>query len=83
MKNAVNCDKLLTLSGYTFKFIRAVSNTVLDMINAVYHNNPLIPIKAMFREKLVSHHRAVNEGRFSHCIGHDKCRLSQQSFDSY
>ena len=27
--------------GYTFKFIKAVSDTVFYMINAVYHDKPL------------------------------------------
>ena len=45
--------------GYTFEFIKAVSDTVLDMINAAYHDKPLILIRATFREKLVSYHRAV------------------------
>ena len=41
--------------------MKAVSDTVLDMINAVYYDKPLIFIGAKFREKFVSHHRAVNE----------------------
>ena len=36
-----------------FTFIKAISDTVFDMINTVYHDNPLIFIRAMFREKLV------------------------------
>ena len=49
--------------GHTFEFIKAASDTVFNMINAfiVYHNKPLIFTGAIFREKLVSHHRAVNE----------------------
>ena len=43
-----------------FGFIKAVSDTVLDMINDVYHDKPLIFIGATFRKKLVSHHQAVN-----------------------
>ena len=31
------------------------------MINAVHHDMPLIVIGAMLREKLVFHHRAVDE----------------------
>ena len=27
--------------GYTFEFIEAVSDTIIDMINAVYHDKPL------------------------------------------
>ena len=42
-------------------FIKAVSDTVLDMINAIYHDKPLISIGATYREKLVPHHRAVHE----------------------
>ena len=30
-----------------FEFIKAVSDTVLDMINAVYHDKPLIFIRAI------------------------------------
>ena len=33
--------------GYTFRFIKAVSDTVLDMINAVYYDKPLIFIRAI------------------------------------
>ena len=43
------------------KFIKAVSDTVFEMINAVYHDKPLIFIRATFREKLLSYHQAVNE----------------------
>ena len=31
----------------TFEFIKAVSDTVFDMINAVYHDKPLIFIKVV------------------------------------
>ena len=31
-----------------FMFIKAVSDTAFDMINAVYHDKPLIFIKAVF-----------------------------------
>ena len=45
-----------------FAYIKAISDTTLDMINAVYHDKPLNFIGATFREKLVvSHHRAVNK----------------------
>ena len=37
-----------------FEFIKAVSDTVLDMINAVYYDKPFI---------LVSHHQVVNINR--------------------
>ena len=50
----------LNVSVKLFKFIKAVSDTVLDTINATYYAKPLIIIEAMFREKLVSHHQAVN-----------------------
>ena len=43
-----------------FMFIKAVSDTVFDLIYAVYHDKPLIFIGATFREKLVSHHQVVN-----------------------
>ena len=38
-----------------FKFIEAVSDTVLDTINAVYHDKPLIFIRATFRKKTRIH----------------------------
>ena len=43
-----------------FTFIKAVLDTVFDMINAfiIYYDKPLIFIWATFREKLVSHHRS-------------------------
>ena len=41
--------------------IKADSDTVLDMINATCYGKPLIFIGATFREKLISHHQAVNE----------------------
>ena len=44
----------------TFQFTKAVSDTVLDMINAAYYAKPLISIEATFLEKFVSQHRAVN-----------------------
>ena len=44
-----------------FEFIKAVSITVFDVINAAYCDKPLIFIVAMFPEKLVSNHRAVNQ----------------------
>ena len=43
-----------------FKFIEAVSETAFDMINATYYGKPLVFIRAISREKLVSHHQAVN-----------------------
>ena len=52
-----------------FEFIKAVSDTVLDMINAAYQDKPSSFIGAMFREKLISHHWAVNEA--------DSCLLMQ------
>ena len=42
-------------------FIKAVSRTVLDMINTVYPDKLLISIGATFQEKLVSYHQAVNK----------------------
>ena len=41
-------------SGHTFEFIKAVSDTVLDIIKAAYYAKPLIFIRTMFREKLVT-----------------------------
>ena len=57
-------------------FIKAASDTVFDMINAVYHDKPLILIFMIFLkfwEKIVSHHRAVNEAV--------SCLLMRLSFD--
>ena len=51
----------------TFKFIKAVSDTVFYMRYAAYYVKPLISIGATFREKLVSHHQALN--------GVDSCLL--------
>ena len=45
---------------HTFEFIKAASDTVLDMINAAYYDKPLIFIGATFQKNLVSHHQAVN-----------------------
>ena len=42
-------------------FIKAISDTVLDMLNAFYHDKPLIAMEATFRENLVSHLWAVND----------------------
>ena len=47
-----------------FISIKAVSDTVLDMINTVYHDKPLMFIWAAFGKKLVSNHQAVNEGDY-------------------
>ena len=44
----------------TFEFIKAVSDTVLDMINAAYYDKPLISTEATLQVKLVSHNQAVN-----------------------
>ena len=55
-----NPKVLLLLGLKTFELIKAVSDTVFDMINDVYHDKPLMFIRATFREKLVSHHQAVN-----------------------
>ena len=45
-----------------FMFIKAVSDMIdaSDMISTVYHDKPLLFIGATFREKLVSHHQAVD-----------------------
>ena len=49
-----------------FTFIKAVSDTVCNMINTliVYHEKSLTSIGVRFRKKLVSHHRAVNEADY-------------------
>ena len=52
---------LVTGQKKTFKFIKAVSETVLDSINAIYHDKPLTFTGSTFREKLVFHYQAVNE----------------------
>ena len=33
--------------GYTFEFIKTVSSTVLDMMNAAYYDKPLVFIRAI------------------------------------
>ena len=43
-----------------FELIKAVSDTVLDMINAVYYDKPLIFIRATFQENLISIRQPVN-----------------------
>ena len=58
--------------GYTFKFIKAVSDTVLDIINAVYHDKPLIFIGDI-RSRLSK----------LFLTWHNNCRLSWQAFDIY
>ena len=62
-----------------FEMVKAVSKTVLDMINATYYAKLLVFIKATFQEKLVSRHRAVNEGCFWNYIRYDKCHLLCQA----
>ena len=52
---------MTSLLLYMFECIKAVSDTVFDMIHAVYHDESLMFIGATFQEKLVSHHQAVNE----------------------
>ena len=46
---------------YILSKIYLLNDTLFDMIKAVYHDMPLIFIGVTFREKLVSHHWAVNE----------------------
>ena len=43
-----------------FKFVKAVSDTVFDMVNAVYHDQISIFIPAAFQEKLISMHQTAN-----------------------
>ena len=46
----------------TFEFIKAVSDTVIDMINGAYRDQPLmIFVEIAFQDKLVSHHQTVSE----------------------
>ena len=42
-------------------FIKGVSDTVFDMINAVYNDKPLILTRIVLWEKLISTHRTVNK----------------------
>ena len=51
--------------------IKAVSGTVLGMINTAYYDKPLMFIGDTFQEKLVFHHRAVNEA--------DSCLLMRRA----
>ena len=44
-----------------FEFIKAVSDTVLDTINATYYDKPFIIIGTPVQKKLVSDYRAVNK----------------------
>ena len=78
----------------TLKFIKAVSYTVLDMVNSVHYDKPLIFIGTTFQEKLISHHQAVNltcrkcwslSRLFLTLYLNDKClyRLSWQAFEVY
>ena len=57
-----------------FMFIKAVSGTVLEIINAVYYEKPLILIRLYVQ---------IYQGCFWHSILHDKCGLSWQAFDIY
>ena len=44
----------------TFEFIKDVSDTIIEKINASYYDKPLISIGATFRENLTSHRQEVN-----------------------
>ena len=44
-----------------FEFIKAVSDTVFDTINAAYYDKPLIFIGATFQVRFAFYHRAMNE----------------------
>ena len=44
----------------TFEFIKAVFDTVLDMINVVHYDKPLIFNGATFQMKLITHDRVLN-----------------------
>ena len=54
---------LWCLAGYAFEFIKAVSDNLFDMINAVYYDKPLI---------LIGLSVWVYQGCFWHCIWNDK-----------
>ena len=43
-----------------FELIKAVSDTVSYMINAIDNTKPLVFIGAMFWETLISHHHTLN-----------------------
>ena len=60
------------LPGYTFEFIKAASDVLFDVINAVYHDKPL---------KFTGLYVWIYQGCFWHFIWRDKCRLSWQAFD--
>ena len=65
-----------------FKFIKAVSDTVLYMINATCYNKPLIFIGATFQKKLISHHQAVNKADsclHMRCAGSESMAQAQES----
>ena len=61
LKKLVSHHQAVNILLNTFEFIKAVSDTVLDMISAVYDDKLLIFIGAIFQEKLFSHRWAVNE----------------------
>ena len=52
-------SNILLMGLKMFKFIKALSDTVFNMINAVHYDKPLTSIRATFLEKLLSHHQAV------------------------
>ena len=60
---AVTCDTSVDwhFIGRCTEFIKAIFDTVLNMIHATYPRKPLVFIGAAFRGKLVSHHRLINE----------------------
>ena len=45
------CQVFDIYQGYTFEFIKALSDTVFDVVNPVYYDKPLI---------LIYHYQAVN-----------------------
>ena len=59
-KGGISFKNLKIFQFKTLQFIKAVSDPLFDMINDAYYDKPLIFIGGSFREKLVTHHQAVN-----------------------
>ena len=57
---------LLSIESFVAVFVRY--SLVFNMVNAVYHEKPLIIIGDKFREKLFSHHQAVNMNKLMNIL---------------